>query len=159
MPKGWIYRMSKPELMTELDRFGLSTEGTIDELRRRMSTFVDANPHTPQGAMESESVEPTPPAVARSAHESPETIVKGVNQIRKWGCHFDGRDPVAFLERVEELREAYQIPGANLLLGLPELMRGDALLWLRNNRGEWRCWEDFCQDFRDYYLPGMQLTS
>lgn len=32
---------------------------------------------------------------------------KTINQIRKWGCHFDGRDPAAFLERVGELRQAY----------------------------------------------------
>lgn len=32
---------------------------------------------------------------------------KTINQIRKWGCHFDIRDPAAFLERVGELRHAY----------------------------------------------------
>ncbi|XP_077280136.1 activity-regulated cytoskeleton associated protein 1-like [Temnothorax americanus] len=38
-------------------------------------------------------------------------------------------------------------------MGLPELLRGDALLWCRNNRSNWQGWEDFCADFREYYLP------
>lgn len=51
-----------------------------------------------------------------------------LNQIRKWRCHFDGKDPHAFLERVEELRHMYDIHGVSLIAGLPELLRGDALL-------------------------------
>ena len=73
--------------------------------------------------------------------------------MRKWGCQFDGRDPVAFLERVEELREGYGYTGEQLLRGLPEILRGDALLWARNNRAFWSTWDDFCADFRVQYLP------
>lgn len=46
----------------------------------------------------------------------------------------------------------YDIGGTQLLCGLFELLKGDALAWYRNNRGNWT-WEDFCQEFRDFYLP------
>ncbi|KAL6416706.1 hypothetical protein ACFW04_011468 [Cataglyphis niger] len=83
---------------------------------------------------------------------------KALNQIRKWGCHFEGKDPVAFLERLEELSASYEIEERYLLLGLPELLKGDALLWYRNSRDDWSTWADFCRDFRTHYLPrGYQL--
>jgi len=91
---------------------------------------------------------PTPEDTANN-----ETVNKTIDQIRKWGCHFDGKDPVAFLERVEELKLAYGTTGPQLLNGLPELLKGDALLWYRNSREQWHAWEEFCNDFREHYLP------
>jgi len=76
-----------------------------------------------------------------------------MNQIRKWGCHFDGRDPLSFLERVGELQRQYQFSNELILDGLPELLRGKALLWYRNFREEWQTLEDFQQAFRRQYLP------
>jgi hypothetical protein len=55
-----------------------------------------------------------------------------VDQIRKWRCHFDGRNAFEFLERVEELREAYGFVDSQLLRGLPDLLRGEGLLWYRS---------------------------
>ncbi|EFA13611.1 hypothetical protein TcasGA2_TC004353 [Tribolium castaneum] len=40
---GWIYRLRKQELISDLKRFGLSTEGTVEELRRRLRQFVKEN--------------------------------------------------------------------------------------------------------------------
>jgi len=68
---------------------------------------------------------------------------KVMNQIRKWGCHFDGKDPLAFLERVEELRVSYDYTEDQLLLGLPELLRGNSLLWYQNCQESWISWVDF----------------
>jgi len=90
----------------------------------------------------------TPTAPGLSTNEG-----KAINQIRKWGCHFDGRDPAAFLERVGELREAYGFTRGQLLQGLPELLKGDTLLWYRNYRDSWGSWEEFEADFRRQYLP------
>lgn len=42
--------------------------------------------------------------------------------VRKWGCRFFGKDLLAFLERVEEFREAYDLPDDKLLRCLPELI-------------------------------------
>lgn len=44
-------------------------------------------------------------------------IVKVMNQIRKWECHFDRKNPLAFLKRVEELRQDYGYTGDQFLLG------------------------------------------
>jgi len=74
-------------------------------------------------------------------------------QLRKSGCHFDGRDPAAFLERLAELRDNYQITAEQILRGLSELLRGDALLWYRNHRVSWFSWRDFEATFRLQFLP------
>lgn len=40
MSKEWIYRLSKSELVTELETLGIDTDGTINDLRRRMSQYT-----------------------------------------------------------------------------------------------------------------------
>ncbi|EFN65587.1 hypothetical protein EAG_15611, partial [Camponotus floridanus] len=40
-----------------------------------------------------------------------------------------------------------------LLKGLPELLKGDSLLWFRNYRDSWETWDDFERDFRRQFLP------
>jgi len=132
--KGWVYQLSKAELATELDRLGIENEGNLDCLRRQLSRYIDLNPDyvysplietSPEDLEAMEQKEDTRP--------TPTDTAKVMNQIRKWGCHFDGKDPLAFLERIEELRQGYGYSGEQLLLGLPELLWGDTLLWYRNN--------------------------
>ncbi|EFN66702.1 hypothetical protein EAG_15615, partial [Camponotus floridanus] len=79
--------------------------------------------------------------------------------IRKWGCHFDGRDPAPFLERVGELRDAYGFTPAQLLKGLPELLKGDSLLWCRNYRDSWETCDDFECDFRGQFLSRRYMAT
>ena len=76
-----------------------------------------------------------------------------MDRVRKWGCVFDGRDAFAFLERVSDLREGYGVTGPQLLRCLPELLRGDPLLWYRNHRHTWSTWTAFEQAFRRRFLP------
>jgi len=150
----WTQRLNKPELMQLLGNYGIDTSGTIDDLRRRLREFIRDNPGviTPPGAeslgtpMSSEhdglpvkagpSTEPRPafePIITPASPLPPSISVpepaRVLDQIRKWGCHFDGRDPAMFLERVEELKRGYYLTDAHLLLGLPELLRGAPLLW------------------------------
>ena len=151
MTKEWIYRLTKSELIIELETLGIDAE----DLRRRLSHYVGQNPEmfraTPP---EEKTVErPTPTTQPTEGHPITDENARVIDQIRKWGCHFEGKDPVAFLERVEELKHAYGLTGQQLLNGLSELLRGDALLWYRNNREQWHTWEEFGTDFRDYYLP------
>ncbi|RLU15365.1 hypothetical protein DMN91_012359 [Ooceraea biroi] len=164
MPKSWIYNSAKTEWQAKLQRLGLDDAGTIDELRRRMSEYVTAPPkHTPRPNPPSrpEMNPPTGTAGARDTTTVPdvttgppgESVAKTINQIRKWGCHFDGKDPVAFLERATELKKSYGYGDSQMLAGLPELFRGEALLWCRNCRDEWQDWGDFMQAFRDHFLP------
>jgi len=155
MTKEWIYRASKTELITELQSLGIETTGTIDDLRRRLSQYVSKHPEMFRATQPEEKVAEVPQISVPTTEERPtdETATRAIDQMRKWGCHFDGKDPIAFLERVDELKTAYGIAGPQLLNGLPELLKGDALLWYRNTRDQWRTWDEFCADFRDYYLP------
>ena len=65
----------------------------------------------------------------RQQHDEREenhTTAKVMDQMRKWNCHFDGRDLYSFLERVRELQRAYKFTDEEILRGYPELLRGDA---------------------------------
>lgn len=75
-------------------------------------------------------------------------------QISKWGIHFDGRnDPASFLERLEEICLSQNINMDLILPYLPDILRGDAALWYRNNRHAWQTWTDFRTAFRIFYFP------
>ena len=161
----WVYTLPKERLIHVVAMYELDKSGTLDELRKRMVQFIDEHPE------QFPSTSTIPPlATTESRRESRLTVVPGaippefgngrgtidadiLNQIRKWGCHFDGRDPVAFLERVDELRAGYGYSDEQLLRGLPELLRGDALLWARNTRDDWDTWERFRDDFKSQYFP------
>lgn len=171
--KAWIYRLNKDQLIAMAKTLNLEDTGTLEELRKRISRFADEHPEQIdaveaytgelgiQGAIPRLTV-PTPTNVEFRTPPATDTTFpyegKTINQIRKWGCHgrateIDGRDPAAFLERVGELRQAYGFTQAQLLQGLPELLRGDTLLWYRNYRDSWEAWGDFERDFRRQYLP------
>jgi len=62
-------------------------------------------------------------------------------------------EPWSFLERIDELRREYEYPDELLLRGLPEVLRGDALLWYRNARDGWQDWSDFMDEFKTVFLP------
>lgn len=165
--RGWIYKLPREELIAELETVGLATDGLVDDLRRRLSIYVAEHPelyrqaHTGEEAGTNTATEIEIPSsqpggsgtIPRVTIMEPENNAKVINQIRKWGCHFDEKDPESFLERVEELREGYDISGCQLLRGLPELLKGDALAWYRNNRENWTSWGEFCKEFREYHLP------
>ncbi|KMQ86825.1 reverse ribonuclease integrase [Lasius niger] len=167
-----MYHASKSELADLATARGLDASGTVEDLRRRLRDYLERHPE------EDTDLEPTAAAGpstetftdARDALRTPITLTlpvpsfgpapgpptddaKVISQIRKWGCHFDGKDPISFLERLAELRDAYGPSDQQLLKGLPELLRGDPLLWLRNNRDQWRTWTDFERDFRTQFLP------
>lgn len=76
-----------------------------------------------------------------------------MTQIRKWGCQFDGRDALSFLERIEELRIGCGFTQDQILIGLPVLLKGEPLLWYRNIRDSINSWDQFEKEFRLYYVP------
>lgn len=76
------------------------------------------------------------------------------DQIRKWGIGFDGeREPLEFVERLEELAYMYQIPTDRMPPLMPEVLSGKALVWYRNNNQHWGAWSDFRRDFLKFFLP------
>ncbi|TDG38426.1 hypothetical protein AWZ03_015152, partial [Drosophila navojoa] len=40
---GWIYQRCKEELITIAREFGLDGEGRVEDLRKRLSTFIQSN--------------------------------------------------------------------------------------------------------------------
>lgn len=155
--KGWIYNLHKTQLMEDAVRRGVDTSGTLDDIRRRMSEYVEEHPEE-FGAQGDEptTAANTPPRTVPPTHTAtpaPPTSSEVLCQMRKWGCHFDGRDPFDFLERLEELKAGHRYPETSMLLGLPELLRGDALRWCRNTRHRWQTWGDFERAFRAQFLP------
>lgn len=157
---------------------GLDTEGTLDTLRQRMSRYVDEHPdeYRASANIATPAVSPTKPGLPLT-HTVPAPLLrlprltlnyaipaalgdydlppaKTMSQTRKLGVQFDDKDPWGFLEQVEELRVGYGFSDHQLLLRLPELLKGDALLWLRNLRENWNDWADFLADFKTtYFLP------
>lgn len=164
---GWVYQLRKTDLAAELAKFLLSTEGTVDDMRRRLCQFLREGANSskpsvpltmpPQG---NKPPAPTPlppvnPGPAVNVPPVPQPpMVSSIKAISKWNLSFDGSsDPVAFIERIEELRELYNIPYNQVLAAMSELLQGSALLWYRNNRFLWSSWEEFLGDFREYFLP------
>lgn len=168
--KSWIYKLSKEKLIGIANVYGVESSSTLDEVRRHMSAYMDEHPEE----FASDRGEPgglsAPPLISVNSPEPlrelafpipepPGDDSRVMNQIRKWGCHFDGRDPAAFLERVTELRGSYRFSEMQLLKGLPELLRGDALLWYRNFCTIWLTWADFERALRRHYLPRRYAAS
>lgn len=155
--RSWIHSLTKEELAETLARFQLGTAGTTDELRRRLKAYADSSPadfsHVTENPAETADMND------RDRDPSPAHLADTMNLVRKWGCRFTGKDPHAFLERVEELREAYGLANDQLLRCLPELITGDALLWYRNNREAWATWADFLAEFRLNYIPRRTNTE
>jgi len=119
--KSWVYKLSKEQLAALAKSFQLDDTGSLKDLRKHVHRFAEDYPEEFEGRADEGSALPfltvtspgnagfrTPTAAEPIFYEG-----KAINQIRKWGCHFDGRDSAAFLERVEELRgvRVYASPG------------------------------------------------
>jgi len=171
--ESWIYRLTKSQAICEAEKRKLDT-GILDDIRRRLSFYIDEHPDMPEtepktamlggrmGLSPASRLQISPP----SPHPPPppEPVEnntahrKCMKQIRKWGCHFDGRDPLSFLERVAELQRQYRYTDEVMLDEVPELLRGKALAWYRNFQEEWRTFDDFLRAFRRQYLPRRYQT-
>ncbi|KAL6418960.1 hypothetical protein ACFW04_011678 [Cataglyphis niger] len=150
--KSWLYALSKERLAAIAAAYDLDTTGTLDEIRNRMRTYIETHPEEfgeTRGPPQTPRIEVHPPSTPTD--RTPDNPI--LNQLRKWGRPFDGRNPVEFLERTDDLLEEYGFSGDQLLRGLSELLRGDPLAWARNNRCDWETWADFCRAFRRRYLP------
>lgn len=78
----------------------------------------------------------------------------GVLKIHRWNIHFDGNtDPATFLERLEEICVSQAINPDSVIPHLPEILKGEAALWYRNNRHTWTSWNEFRTAFRIFYFP------
>jgi hypothetical protein len=160
----WIYRLKKAEAVALARDWGLPVQGGMKELRARLIDHHQTETTTPpahrQRAEEAPAVGDRQPPMKEwvDTETCPTTKVvdPGVlcDRVRSWKLTYDGTsDAPNFLERLSELQEAYGYTGEQLLIALPELLRGKPVLWMRNNRHQWRQWYQFVQDFKARYYP------
>lgn len=82
------------------------------------------------------------------------TRIRADLKPHRWGIHFNGSaDGVAFMEQLQDVMDRYDVTHDEVMPILPELLAGTALAWYRNNRTDWRCWEDFVADFELNFYP------
>ena len=150
--KSWIYGLRGEALKEELQKYGLPSEGTVDEMRKRLVKLTEQARDIICGETKQDPQLTKPEDNSKPANEA--TTRSPCETVRKWNVSFDGKsDAVMFLERLEEARTGYDIPNNQLLTAIPELLRGSAILWYRNNRENWITWDDFVKSFRGFYLP------
>lgn len=154
-----LYYLNKTELIQALREAHQNTEGNFEQLRARLRQYLVST-----DKMGKDNEAPTRNVSAdtsllisltgNEAAPTPSPIASAMDRVRKWGCHFDGtKDARNFLERICELQESYGITEEQILRCLPKLLKGQALLWHRNNRAAWKNWKDFEESFRLYYIP------
>lgn len=124
-------------------------------LPRHTQEHEDRSYVTPASAMRNYSGISIPhEATSRDDRSVPPTTASLCDIVRKWNLKFeDKEDPISFLERLTELLEAYEIPVDRILRALPEIFKGNALLWWRNNHALWRNYREFIRDFENQFLP------
>lgn len=156
--KAWRQKLSAEEeqLIAEVALLNSPTEGTIEDLRQRMRNYVDRNSISGNSRATTMTEE-----LSLANGPAPRVTATGetLNQLRKFGLQSDGKDPLGFLEQVEELCNAVGFPQKLLLQGLPIFLKG-ALLWHRNNKKVFG--EQFCREVMNHFLPThfqAQLTQ
>uniref|UniRef100_A0A1Y1LV18 Retrotransposon gag domain-containing protein n=1 Tax=Photinus pyralis TaxID=7054 RepID=A0A1Y1LV18_PHOPY len=124
----------------------------VDELRARLTQYLRSPSNPIDGSqpevMVPEAISSKVHGGTRASEDYPNirpattatlTRTEICDKVRKWGVRFDGTgDPLAFLERIDELRECYGFRDSDLLHTLPEMLKGKALLWYRNHKDFWR---------------------
>ena len=156
--------MSKANLILQATEWGLGEEGTVDRLRQNLVTYAKEHPDVdPTGYKEDEdglrdsqlNNENTSQYIKMNATMTEQ--MKAIEQMRKWGLHFDGRDAYCFLERLEELQTAYGFSDNQVFQGFAELLRNDAQLWYRNTVQTTDNLRDLEKNLRDYYIQPGEL--
>ncbi|XP_037927300.1 uncharacterized protein LOC119661868 [Teleopsis dalmanni] len=175
----WISIARKEDLILILEEIKVSTSGTVEELRKRvrdhlateeyteklldiimdMETKYDRSlsPKPPGFEIETPKIHISEPTMMNSKFED---IARIANQVRNWEVHFNGEtSPLPFLENLETLSETYNIPRDILPRLMPEILKGKALMWFRNNNRKWTHWSSFVQDVREFFLPSNYLEQ
>lgn len=73
------------------------------------------------------------PGLSIPARNTDDIKTNFVEYVRKWGLSYNGGR--AFIERIEELAEIYNVLLKQFPRIMPEFLRDRTLIWFRNNSG------------------------
>lgn len=135
--KGFIQELSREQLAQRIALYGLLNQGSLEELRRTMRAYVDEHPQefTILPAELESTVEASNQLRWQPAPNAPPPLqplalatAEVIDQMRKWGCYFKGRDPISILERMNELQQSYQYTDELMLAGATSRRRAVILI-------------------------------
>ena len=146
-PVQWVFQCTTDVLKEELRDVNLSDDGDWGQLVLRFADYVRSHladyPAEGSGETSRSGITPT---------EQYKPISRDI--VRKWNIKFGPKDSVfTFLERIVELKAAYNIRDEDMLKFIPEVLKESVLLWYRNNASSWSTWEEFIVSFKEQYLP------
>jgi hypothetical protein len=119
-------------LRAKLEDCGLEMAGNKEELALHLFKYVRDHP---------EEFLEFPLELGDISHNKEPRRPFPLDTVRKWGLKFTPGDSVhSFLERLGELKSAYEFSDEALLRAVPELLKGQALLWFRYNQSTWDLW-------------------
>ncbi|XP_036320440.1 uncharacterized protein LOC118734952 [Rhagoletis pomonella] len=99
------------------------------------------------------SISPNADELTNDNHVHTVTFAPIIDQVRKWSVKYDGRrDPLAFIERLEELTDVYTLNVDLLPKTMAEMLSGTALHWYRNNNEHWTNWASLKREFLHFIL-------
>jgi hypothetical protein len=162
IPEGtsWVNNLPKSEAQKYCERFGLSTEGTLDQIRARMRIYCRG--------LESESEERTRSSVrmesllenlvkALTTKENPSVSLSDLSKCAsRKGLVFSGNvgeGVTAFLEACADFQCTKGVSDELMWRLTPDLLDGSALKWFRVNRSSFLSFSDFKTALRATYLP------
>ena len=150
---------------------GRYSRDTTAEIRRHIREnpdLVEDKPEDPTGCNEEDDKQQDHPLAHAMTLNAPATLkisssatmteqTKAIEQMRKWGLHFDGKDAYSFLERIEELQVAYGFSDNQMLQGFAELLRDDAQQWFRNTINCINTLTELKKNLREFYIKPSEL--
>lgn len=147
---GWVYRLRQTDIRAELESRGLVSTGKLSELRARLVDHL-RTAVTETTNIQDQSNVTLGPVIPTQPQEDKD--LRALDIIRKWGIHYDGsRDPIEFLESVNELKDCYNIQNKHLVQALPIILKG-------NNKNQWTGWTDFIRDIKTFFNRDNNLQQ
>lgn len=140
-----FYRLGriKPELSAEHLAIKAASQSRLEALLVKVDSF---NPGS--------AVSGVTPEAMTSDFRDLQLQCSSDLSISKWGVKFNGStDPRSFLERVEELREANNVPSSKLFRAAPHLFVDQALIWYRGIKESVNNWNDLKHLLLDEFEP------
>lgn len=101
---GRVGNLRQDQLEVLVRTYQIETTGTLDKLRRQVVQHFFTMPGQVKILYKS-NTGATNSFLSRIVTDN--AHVKTMNQIHKWRCHFDGGDPLSFLERITEFQQKY----------------------------------------------------